>query len=267
MITDSTSAHAQFTGVRNMLAGLTGLVLLLIGPAVAASTTWDFRGLTAAPMGIIAPSGTSPNALTFTVDGHTVTASSWSDTGSGSTFEGATIDRYWTGLGSCATTELGDCINPVSGDSTHQVDNQDEQEWILFVFDETYNFESLVHSPFGDADRDASYWIGTIDPDQDLTGLTYSDLTGIGFGDRIDTSADFGQGTVTINFDGAVGNAILIGAALGDIDDRMKIASVQASVVPLPPSATLLLTALLGLAWYRKRTGRTDDIGQAAVPA
>lgn len=233
--------------------GLGALLLLAMSSNANAATAWDFRGLTDAPVGQIAASGTSPNALTFTVNGNTVTASAWHDTGKESIFEAATIDRYWTGLGSCNSSEAGDCINPLSVDSTHQIDNQGSQEWVLLLFDNTSSFETLVHSPFGEADRDASYWVGSIAPDQSLAGLTYTDLAGIGFGDRIDTSEDAGIGTVTINFNGAIGNAILIGAKLGDNDDRMKIASIQASVVPLPASVYLMMSGLGVLAWMRKR--------------
>jgi hypothetical protein len=251
--------------VSSARAGVSSVVValvLLFSVSANAATAWDFRGLADAPVGIIGASGGFPNALTFTVDGNTVTASAWADTGAGSTFEGATVAREWTGLGSCNSAELGDCVSFPSTESTHQVDNQAEQEWVLLVFDGAYLFDSLVHSPFGEADRDASYWIGNIDPNQSLAGLTYSDLTGIGFGDRIDTSAEFGRGTVTIDFGGATGNAILIGAALGQSDDRLKIASVQASVVPLPASAWLMLSALgMLICAAKRRSGHAPPSG------
>jgi hypothetical protein len=250
---------ARKCGISLAVVGSLGMgTMMAFSTSAQAATTWDFRGLTDAPIGII---GGSPNALTFTVDGGTVTASSWHDNGVEATFEGATIAREWTGLGSCNSIEAGDCVNFQSSESTHQVDNQGSQEWVLLVFDGEYSFDSLVHSPFGDADRDASYWVGNINPAQDLGGLTYSDLTGIGFGDRIDTSADFGQGTVTINFGGASGNAILIGARLGDSDDRMKIASVNASVVPLPASAWLMLSSLGMLVMNKRKRSATKTSG------
>jgi hypothetical protein len=193
------------------------------------------------------------------LDGLASGAIGYSDTGKDSTFGLADMRSEWTGLGVCNAIELGDCADFQSPDSTHQVDNQGEQDWVLFVFepfDGLLSFESLVHSPYGAADRDASYWIGTIGngfEDFDLRGLGYADLAGIGFGDRIDTSADFGEGTVTIDFGGAVGNAILIGAKLGDTDDRLKIATVQASVVPIPAAAWLFGSGLGLLGWMRAR--------------
>jgi hypothetical protein len=238
--------------------------MLTISSTAQASTTWDWRLV----------SGSSISSEIFlgydafitegaggVLDGLASGAIGYSDTGKDSTFGLADMRSEWTGLGVCNAIELGDCADFQSPDSTHQVDNQGEQDWVLFVFEpgSLLSFESLVHSPYGAADRDASYWIGTIGEDDqfgedwDLRGLGYADLAGIGFGDRIDTSADFGEGTVTIDFGGAVGNAILIGAKLGDTDDRLKIATVQASVVPIPAAAWLFGSGLGLLGWVRAR--------------
>ena len=121
-----------------------GLITMLVFSGSAqAATVWDFTGATDAPVGII---GGSPNALTFTVDGNTVTTTSWHDNGAGGAFEAATIGREWTGLGSCNSAEAGDCVDFGSSDFTHQVDNQGTQEWVLLVFDGEFSFDSLVLS-------------------------------------------------------------------------------------------------------------------------
>jgi hypothetical protein len=246
-------------GTLVLLAMASMASMLTISSTAQASTTWDWRLV----------SGSSISSEIFlgydafitegaggVLDGLSSGAIGYSDTGKDSTFGLADMRSEWTGLGVCNAIELGDCADFQSPDSTHQVDNQGEQDWVLFVFepDVLLSFESLVHSPYGAADRDASYWIGTIEDENfDLRGLGYADLAGIGFGDRIDTSADFGEGTVTIDFGGAVGNSILIGAKLGDTDDRLKIATVQASVVPIPAAAWLFGSGLGLLGWVRAR--------------
>ena len=238
--------------------------MLTISPTAQASTTWDWRLASGSVLNSEEYDGYDAFVTSSSggvLDGLGGAAIGYSDTGMGSTFELANMRSEWTGLGVCNVDELGDCVTFPSVDNTHQVDNQGGQDWVLLVFEPSesglLSFESLVHSPYGAADRDASYWIGTIGggslEDWDLRGLGYADLAGIGFGDRIDTSADFGEGTVTIDFGGAVGNAILIGAKLGDTDDRLKIATVQASVVPIPAAAWLFGSGLGLLGWMRAR--------------
>jgi hypothetical protein len=234
--------------------------MLTISSTAQASTTWDWRLVSGSSISLESFLGYDAfitEGAGGVLDGLSSGAIGYSDTGKDSTFALADMRSEWTGLGVCNDVELGDCADSQSVDSTHQVDNQGEQDWVLLVFepfDGLLSFESLVHSPYGAADRDASYWIGTIEDENfDLRGLGYADLAGIGFGDRIDTSADFGEGTVTIDFGGAVGNAILIGAKLGDTDDRLKIATVQASVVPIPAAAWLFGSGLGLLGWMRAR--------------
>jgi len=236
--------------------------MLTISSTAQASTTWDWR---VASGGSISGDDYEGYDVFITdgtggaLDGLASGAIGFSDTGKGGTFDLADMRSEWTGLGVCNDSELGDCVTFPSAVNTHQVDNQGEQDWELLIFEPfggLLTFDSLVHSPWGAADRDASYWIGTIGSDEeewDLRGLDYADLASIGFGDRIDTSADYGDGTVTIDFGGAVGNAILIGAKLGDTDDRLKIATVQASVVPIPAAAWLFASGLGMLGWFRKR--------------
>ena len=233
--------------IRTAVLTLGSILALVSSAPVFAATSWDFMGVSDAPVSQVG------NSLIFTVDGQNVTATSWADTGIGGTLESATISRHWTGLGSCNSAEEGDCTVFTSSESTHQVDNQGEQDWVLLVFEEAVNFDLITYTPYGEADRDASYWIGNINSGQDLTGLSYSDLLNIGFGDRVDVDQSVGDGRVSINFNGISGNALLIGAQLGGVDDRMKISTLQTSVVPLPASAWLMLSGLAVLAWMRRR--------------
>jgi hypothetical protein len=246
-------------GIKQSIGALIFASMLTISITAQASTTWDWR---VSSGGFIeledfeGSDGFITSGSGGALDGLMSGALGYSDTGKGGTFELADMRSEWTGLGVCNEFEEGDCINVTSAVNNHQVDNQGEQDWVLLIFEPfggLLSFESLVHSPYGAADRDASYWIGNIGEGFDLRGLGYADLASIGFGDRIDTSADYGEGTVTIDFGGAVGNAILIGAKLGDTDDRLKIAAVQASVVPIPAAAWLFASGLGMLGWFRKR--------------
>jgi hypothetical protein len=236
--------------------------MLMISSTAQASTTWDWRLVSGGILELEEFEGSS-GFITYgsggVLDGLGGGAFGYSERNG--IFGLADIRSEWTGLGVCNEFEEGDCITFPSAVNNNQVDNQYEQDWVLLVFEPSgglLSFESLVHSPYGAADRDASYWIGTIGEDDqfgedwDLRGLGYADLAGIGFGDRIDTSADFGEGTVTIDFGGAVGNSILIGAKLGDTDDRLKIATVQASVVPIPAAVWLFGSGLGLLGWFKK---------------
>lgn len=192
--------------------------MLTISSTAQASTTWDWTVVSGSTIHATDYDGADAfitAGIGGALDGLESAAIGYSDTGPSSTFELANMRSEWTGLGVCNVDELGDCVDFLSPENVHQVDNQGEHDWVLLVF----GAGPLENYDFG------------------ISGLGYADLAGTGFGDRMDTSADYGEGFATIDFGGAVGNAILIGTKLGDTDDRLKIASIQASVVPAQAAA------------------------------
>lgn len=173
------------------------------------------------------------NVRTFTAGGVTVTVTAWSLTGSSSTFESAQLGRFSTGLGTCNRSEGRNCGSP-----SHQVDNSGADDFVLFQFDAAVDPLSIRIDPWGNFDRDVSYWVGTVSLGLDLTGDALSSLAGLGFGARIDSTATASDNPrdVAINNGGLV-NTILFGASsgIGDQDDYFKIKALKVDYAPPPP--------------------------------
>jgi hypothetical protein len=197
-------------------------------------------------------SGTSfGNVRTFTEDSQTVTVTAWSDTARtpANAFAAAFLGQYSTGLGVCNRSEasvagsLGACAS--DGGVRDQVDNVGNQDLVLFRFDTPQVFESITIDPHGAFDRDLSYWVGNIPGPFSLGGLTFADLTGLGFGAQQDSFNGVGEEPLTVGLGDATGNVLLIGAlvpANGD-NDKFKISTLATSesAVPLPGTIGLFL--------------------------
>ena len=231
---------------------------------VQASTTIDFT-IPGSPAAMIG-SGFG-NALDF--GGLTVTA--WATTGSpNSNIEDAQIDRFSTGLGVCNRSEGVNC-----GDPAHQVDNFGDDDYVLFLFDQQVDFESIVIDPFNTWDRDVSFWVADITSSGVLSNMNPAILDPIS-GDTNSngptSSADFpfynkrnanpSSNPKTFNLSnalgGSTGNALLFAARAdaGDYydNDRFKISSLTyTAVVPVPAAVWLFGSGLLGLVGVARR--------------
>jgi hypothetical protein len=144
----------------------------------------------------------------------------------------------------------------------HQVDNKHEQDLVLFLFPTAQAMQSLVIDPYGLWDRDVSFWVGNVSPGISLTGLTFASLAALGFSGQVDSLNSAGEGPLSINLGGLVGNALLVGAlnVADGTTDRFKIRSLTTSapaVVPVPAAAWLFVSALGSVAGLgRFRQGR-----------
>jgi hypothetical protein len=234
---------------------------LCICPSLfAVSYTWDFTGsagsnCTGSPTSCSTSAG---NSITFSASpggGPTIKATAWylNGTTSSATFQKATVGQYSSGLGVCYPGE--NCTNP-----DHQVDNNAFDEYILFEFSAPVDPSTVHITSTSSGDLDASYWLGgTAGQAMNLTGLTTSALSGLGFG-AINNDLGTASGSRDVNLTSGVPsgtvNAILFGPKNGDNDDYFKIGSMggsTASAVPEPSSVILLFTvAVVGLKVSRR---------------
>jgi hypothetical protein len=239
-------------------------LLLAATSNVQASTTIDFT-IPGSPATMVG-SGYG-NALDF--GGLTVTA--WATTGQpNSNIEDAQIDRFGTGLGVCNRSEGINCSDPA-----HQVDNFGDDDYVLFLFDQQVDFESIVIDPFNTWDRDVSFWVANITGFGMLPGMNPADLDPISGNTNQNgptNSADFpfynkknaspSSNPKTFNLSnalgGSTGNALLFAARADAGDkkdnDRFKISSLTyTAVVPVPAAVWLFGSGLLGLVGVARR--------------
>ncbi len=249
-------------------------VLLAAVSNVQASTVYDFRS-----------NGTSYTEVNGSgygngLDFGNMTATAWATTGvptnNNSLIDSAQIHQWGTGLGSC-NKEEGLAFGGCSTSTEHQVDNIGDDDYVLFLFDQTVQFDKIKINPFFSSDRDVSYWIGNISSASVMMGLDPADLdpsnTPPPSGSATINSTDFpfynqknfgsGSSVKTVNFannavGGNIGNALLFAARAdagnGYDNDYFKIRSLEVStVVPVPAAVWLFGSGLLGLVGVARR--------------
>jgi hypothetical protein len=164
-----------------------------------------------------------------------------------------------TGLGVCNRKEgsMSSCLN---GNSLHEVDNVGQQDLVLFLFDSPQTIQSLTIEPYGDWDRDISFWVGNVATGMTLSGSTFAGLGALGFGGQVNSLNSPGSSPLTISLGGHTGNALLIGGLYpaDGTPDRFTIRSLvtssgSVSVVPVPAAGWLLVSAFAVLAGIRRR--------------
>jgi len=232
--------------------------LFVCGPIAAApvSYAFDFTGASV-------PSGnelifTDPTDITLTA-----TVSSWAEVGAG-TLEEATLNQMPNGLGVCNSMEGADCANK---ENFRGITEASGHDWILVMFSSNVNLTGFTVTPEvgskGDAVfRDVTYFTGSLSGSGDLLGKSYADLIDVGVLGLTETTVLSGKGltdiTVNINLEAVAevwGNAILFGGAIGGGADRILLNGMS-TVVPIPASIWLLLSALGVLAGKQKNYGR-----------
>lgn len=192
------------------------------------------------------------NVLDYYGDG--VEVSAWANTGvphgTNNQINTAQIKVWSTGLGSCNQDELANCSDP-----EHQVDNVGDDDLVLFVFDRVVEFGQIRINPFGEHDRDVSFWVANLSTPVDLTGWTSSSLRNgsSAFGTRHNNNNGVSDNAKWIPLLGLQGNALLFGGKFNSNDsndnDYFKIEKLtyEEVVVPVPAAIWLFASGLLGL--------------------
>jgi len=236
--------------MKALVALASALVVVSSLPSFGQTVNWNLGG----SGGYGATNG---NALSFTQNGVKVTASAWGYTkDSGNTaFESGKLGQWSPGLG---------VVNRDENNSSpyHQVDNNIQNDYILFVFDKLVDVTSITVTPSPSGyDTDASYWVGNISS-SNLANLTYSQLvSSLGFSaEQIAYgSIPSGSANVAINAPSSGINAILFGAQrIGSANfdsktDAFKVGKITATVVPEPSAALLSLLGVIGICFRRRR--------------
>ena len=242
--------------IRNCFGlGFLPLFLAFCPSLSAVSYTWNFTGSGGTNC---ITSGNHPcavpgNSMTFTSNGVKVTVTAWYANGN-DTLMSATLGQYSSGLGVCYTGE--NCTG-----SSQQVDNNGNDEFLLFQFSAPINPTSITLNSPTNGGLGVSYWLGsTANQSIDLTNMNMTtSLSTLGFGSQITGTG--GTGSIgTVNFGGAPTtsvNAILFGAQYGYSGDNFDVYSLSGTPVggdvPEPASIFLLFTvAVAGLGLRRR---------------
>lgn len=235
------------------VAGVTGFAsaLLLAATVSADPISFSFTGSQGGATG----EGSLGNTRTFTAGGVTLTASAWGYTKGDpdNAFETAALGRWSSGLGACNRTEFP-CGSP-----SHQVDNVGSDDWVLFVFSTAVDITSVRIDPYGNYDRDVSYYVGNVASNINLSNVSYAGLAGLGFAPRQSSSADPSSDYRDVNIPGTPQyvNAILIGGYIGgDEDDYFKISGLAANTRTAVPEPSTMLLMLSGAAALLPRSRR-----------
>lgn len=208
-----------------------------------------------------APGETITDKLIYSNNGVTATATAWSVDRSAmaSGFAKSELVRWSPGIGVKNSTE-------VITDTPYvpfYVDNQDHYDFILFVFSEKVDITQVrVHPSSGTFDLDASFWLGNVNPNLNLTSDVFGNLASLGFGSRIDNDGVVSNSPrdLGITTPGGGVNAILIGARIGGDSnyDRFKISTMTGATVIPEPSSFAWIAGSLALAFRRRRRHLAD---------
>ncbi len=245
--------------------------LIALSSALIAASTLSSSGqnLNFALGGNAGDNVSNGNKISFTNNGVKVTASAWGYTkDSGNTaFQNAKLTQYGPGLGILNRDEVSRGENS----PFHQVDNDTENDYILFVFDELVDVSSITVTPSpAPYDIDTSYWLGNISGSNqaagvvNLSNVTYSGLAALGFSSeqQVLGNSTSGSANIGINAPSAGVNAILFGTLNLDNlpahfskngTDAYKVGHIKATVVPEPSAALLSLLGALGFCLRRRR--------------
>jgi hypothetical protein len=229
---------------------LIGLVCAFALTAGAAPVTFDFTN-SGGTLGGASPFG---DTRTYTNGIYTVTASSFSLPGNLSgDFTTAQLNQYsGLGLASCNQGEGAGCGAP-----EHQVDNHGNVDFVLFTFNFMVDPLSVVINPYGDYDRDVTYWIGNGSTNLSTIGL--AGLGGARFGSRIDDDSTHSSNARMVSLGGGNGNELLFAARLSGNGadsnlDYFKIESLTVnSAVPEPATFGLAGLTLIAFGVARRR--------------
>jgi len=177
-------------------------------------------------------------------------------------FSPAPLGRFMPGLGICDRRESGKCR---SSGSRQPIDGTDGREWVLFVLDGFYSFESIGVDPFSTESRTLSYWVGNVDPGLQLKDAAYVDLAALGFQRRVDTVVPIGADTLLLPGN-LQGNALLIGSGWPGHGEAMYLTTLGAAPVPLPAALWLFGSACAAVAWVRWRHRRMAAVFRPERP-
>lgn len=236
--------------MKTTLVVATSLVSWLAVAASGQSLTWNLTGY--------AGSGSYGNSLTFAQSGVTVKATAWGYTyGTGDTaLETAALGQWSVGLGVADRAEGASVSAPA-----HQVDNAGPDNWVLFEFSKAVTNVSVTLTPSGSYDRDVSFMTALTGAALNLNGVSYTGLTGLGFGTKTDSNSTVSSNSRTVSISSATAfNKLLFGAKVGeptgtDIDyfKVTSIAGTPTNLVPEPAAAGLLGLAAIALGFRRSR--------------
>lgn len=190
------------------------------------------------------------NSLVMTQQNLTLTATAWSTTGSGNTFQTAELEIYsGYGMGVCNRIEGVNCSN--TGNS-HALDNAGADDLILFKFSNAVRLDTLNLLQFG-GDSDLSLWAGT--GTLNLTGKTAS---GLGTATLI-TNSNSQNTSRTITLGSTLNGQydwLAVAARIGQENDYAKLRALTVDPVaaPVPEAESwAMLLAGLGLVGFAVR--------------